>query len=74
MSDMQNVGGVDRVVRGIAGAALIAVAFTELGLLEGNMWGILAGVAGLVLLGTAAVRFCPAYLPFRISTCKPAAR
>ncbi len=74
MSVVQNVGGVDRILRGVAGLIVLLLAFTELGLLEGSPWGILAGVAGVVLLGTAAVRFCPAYLPFKFSTCKTAAR
>lgn len=74
MSVVQNVGGADRIVRAAAGLIALLLAFTELGLLEGNMWGILAGLAGVVLLGTATVRFCPAYLPFKFSTCKPASR
>jgi hypothetical protein len=31
-----------------------------------NWWGLI----GLLPLLTAAVRFCPAYVPFGITTCK----
>ena len=55
-----NVGTADRVVRLIAGAVVIA-----LGLLYSNWFGL----AGVVLMGTAFLRWCPAYVPFKISTC-----
>jgi hypothetical protein len=58
-----NVGTADRVIRIGIGAALIAYA-----VLEGVWWGWL----GLVPLATAFFRWCPAYLPFGISTCKKA--
>ena len=74
MGVVQNVGGVDRILRGAAGLIVLILAFTVLGLLDGTPWGIVAGVAGVVLMGTAVVRFCPAYLPFKFSTCKTAAR
>ena len=56
-----NIGSIDRVVRIIAGVTLIALAAT--GII--GVWGYL----GVVPLLTAFVRFCPAYLPFGISTC-----
>jgi hypothetical protein len=56
-----NMGQIDRIVRAVVGAAVV-------------IWGLMAGnwlgVIGLVLLGTAAVGWCPAYLPFGISTRK----
>jgi hypothetical protein len=60
----QNVGGADRVIRIAVGAALVAYAVTQ-----GVWWGWL----GLIPLGTALIRWCPAYLPFGINTCKKAA-
>ncbi len=56
-----NVGGVDRVVRAVAGIAILGA-----GLYFKSWWGLV----GLVPLGTAVFRFCPAYLPFGLSTCK----
>jgi len=58
-----NVGNVDRVIRIAVGAGLVAYAT-----ITGAWWGWL----GLIPLGTALIRWCPAYLPFGISTCKKA--
>jgi hypothetical protein len=57
-----NVGSVDRIIRIVAGLALIAA--TLLGWI--GVWGWL----GLVLVGTGVFRFCPAYLPFGFRTCQ----
>ena len=58
-----NVGGIDRVIRIIAGLALLSLLF----ILEGNArwWGLI----GLVPLGTGLIGWCPAYIPFGISSC-----
>lgn len=59
-----NVGGIDRIVRIVVGLALLSLFF----FLDGtNRWWALAG---LVLLGTGVIRWCPAYLPFGISSAK----
>ena len=55
-----NMGSVDRIVRGVAGIALIAWA-----LMGGPVWAWI----GVVPLATAAIGVCPAYLPFGITTC-----
>lgn len=57
-----NVGGVDRVARIGAGVALIALAATGVV----GMWGWI----GVVPLATGLSGWCPAYLPFGLSTCK----
>ncbi|MBC7137078.1 MAG: DUF2892 domain-containing protein, partial [Oceanibaculum nanhaiense] len=51
----QNVGGIDRILRIVAGLAILSL----LVLLDGNArwWGLI----GLVPLGTALLRWCPAY-------------
>jgi Protein of unknown function (DUF2892) len=58
-----NVGGIDRTLRIVAGLALLSLFF----LLEGNAryWGLI----GIVPILTGTFRWCPAYLPFGISTC-----
>lgn len=61
----RNVGGADRVVRVVLGLAVIG-------------WGVTAkswwGVIGVVPLLTAALGWCPAYLPFGIRTCATKAK
>jgi hypothetical protein len=62
----KNVGGIDRVVRVIVGLGLLSLIFVLEG--SGRWWGLI----GLVPLATAALGWCPAYLPFGIKTCKTA--
>jgi len=56
-----NVGSTDRSIRIVLGLVIIG-------------WGVMnanwLGAIGLVPLATAFMRWCPAYLPFGISTCK----
>jgi len=63
----KNVGSIDRAIRTIAGIA--AIAAYAMGMLTGTV-GIVALVVGVVLLGTAAMGWCPPYAIFGISTCK----
>ncbi|MDF3820947.1 DUF2892 domain-containing protein [Leptospira sp. 96542] len=62
-----NMGLYDRVVRGVVGVILGILYFA--GVVSGTTALILA-VVGLILIATSAVGFCPAYLPFKISTKK----
>lgn len=57
-----NVGGIDRVVRIVAGLALVGA--TALGYLP--VWGYI----GVVPLATGLLGWCPAYLPFGLRTCR----
>ncbi|MBP7131990.1 MAG: DUF2892 domain-containing protein [Aquabacterium sp.] len=57
-----NVGGVDRVARIVAGLVLIALAATG----TVGVWGWI----GVVPLATGLMGWCPAYLPFGLSSCK----
>lgn len=57
---IQNVGGVDRVLRVLVGLALIAASL--LGYI--GAWGWV----GVVPLATGLFRICPAYLPFGLNT------
>lgn len=57
-----NIGSIDRVIRILIGLVLIGAA------MSGNIgaWGWI----GIVPLATGIFRFCPAYLPFGLSTCR----
>lgn len=63
---IHNVGTVDRVIRILAGLALIAASL--LGYI--GAWGWL----GVIPLATGLFRFCPGYLPFGLSTCSAEAQ
>ena len=58
---MKNVGGVDRLIRLVVGAALVFWAVKS-----GSVWGYL----GIIPLATALVGYCPLYLPLKITTRK----
>ena len=57
-----NVGGIDRVLRIVAGLALIALAITNVV----GMWGY---VVGGIVLATGVFRFCGAYTLLGVNTC-----
>lgn len=57
-----NVGTVDRAIRIAFGLALIAA--TLMGWI--GVWGWL----GVIPIATGVFRFCPAYLPFGLNSCK----
>lgn len=54
-----NVGKTDRILRIIAGLAIIAA---------GVATGSWLGAIGLIPLVTGIIRWCPAYIPLGIST------
>ena len=56
-----NVGGIDRILRIVAGLVLIALAFTG----TIGAWGWI----GLVPLATGLFRVCPAYGLLGMNTC-----
>jgi len=56
-----NVGGIDRTLRIIVGLVVIGW-----GVYAQNWWGAI----GLVPLLTGVIGWCPAYLPFGLSSCK----
>lgn len=62
----KNVGSIDRAIRALVGIALLAVYF--LGVVQGTL-GIVAVVVGFVMLGTAAIGWCPPYSLLGINTC-----
>lgn len=56
-----NVGTIDRAARLVVGVAIIAA-----GAYYQSWWG----AVGLIPLFTGITRWCPAYLPFGINTCR----
>lgn len=57
-----NVGGIDRILRIVAGLVLIALAATRVV----GMWGY---IVGGIVLATGVFRFCGAYTLFGLNTC-----
>lgn len=57
-----NIGSIDRAIRILAGLGLIAATLSG----AIGAWGWI----GLVPLATGLSRFCPAYLPFGVRTCR----
>lgn len=62
----RNMGTVDRLVRAFVAAPVLIVVGFVLG--AGSLFGIVAFVVAAVMLATAALGFCPAYIPFGLST------
>jgi hypothetical protein len=57
-----NVGGIDRILRAVAGLGLISLVFIG----PQTAWGWV----GLVPLATAVLGWCPPYAMLGISTCR----
>ncbi|MFA6314210.1 MAG: DUF2892 domain-containing protein [Sterolibacterium sp.] len=60
-----NVGGIDRVLRIVAGLGLIVWAA-----MDGPVWAWI----GLLPLATGAIGWCPPYAIFGISSCRAKAQ
>jgi hypothetical protein len=60
---VNNVGGIDRLLRVVLGLVLLSFVF----LLEGNARWL--GLIGAVPLATALLGWCPAYTVLGLSTC-----
>ena len=58
---LNNIGTTDRIIR-----IVIGVGVAVIGIVFHTWWGLLA----LIPLVTAAVGFCPLYIPLKISTAK----
>lgn len=58
----QNIGGIERIIRIVAGLVLIALAATG----TASWWGWL----GVVPLATGLIGWCPPYSLLGINTCK----
>lgn len=60
------MGMVDRAIRTIIAIVIGVLYFT--GVLGGTL-ALILGIIAVIFLLTSLVSFCPAYLPFGISTC-----
>jgi hypothetical protein len=60
----QNVGGIDRVLRIIAGLGVLSLLFILPG--DARWWGLI----GIVPLATGLFNYCPAYTLFGMSSAK----
>jgi hypothetical protein len=60
------MGTLDRAVRALVAAPVLIVLGFVLG--TGTVLGVVAFVLAGIMLATAAVGFCPAYVPLGIST------
>jgi hypothetical protein len=61
---MRNINTLDRLLRALLGVVLLELAFFWLG----SGWQIAAYAAGAIMLATSALRFCPLYRVFGLST------
>jgi hypothetical protein len=72
-----NERGVDRIIRSIAGAVLLAFAIISFSgpfaLVEGVI-ALALGIVGAISLGTGLMGWCPFYAMLGISTCEARAR
>ncbi len=55
-----NMGGIDRLIRVVVGVALIGLVLLD----RIGPWGYI----GVLPIATALIGWCPAYVPFGIST------
>jgi len=66
-----NVGTIDRVFRLLLGIILLAAPFVSgLSVFASSTATMISVIAGIVMVGTSAMKFCPLYRIFGIQTCK----
>jgi len=53
------MGNTDRIIRGILGVGIVGA---------GVYFSSWFGLIGIIPVGTAIFKFCPLYVPFKIST------
>lgn len=66
----KNMGKTDRSVRILFALIVAILYFTNV--ITGTL-ALILGIVSVILLATAAIGFCPMYIPFRISTEKKSA-
>lgn len=63
----KNMGSADRIIRTVVA---LVVAYLIVADIVTGTWAIVLGIVAAVFLLTSFVSFCPAYLPFGLSTKK----
>jgi hypothetical protein len=63
----KNMGTVDRAIRTLLAVAIIVLYLTDA--ISGTL-AIILGIVAIAFLVTSLVGWCPAYVPFGLSTCK----
>ncbi len=63
-----NIGNTDRIIRAVVGAILLIIGFAVP--MTSVALQVIIVLLGAILLVTAALRFCPLYLPFKFNTLK----
>jgi len=66
-----NVGNIDRIARAVIGVVLLLAPFVSgMALFASSTATVISVIVGLVMLGTATMRFCPAYRLLGMTTCR----
>ena len=65
---VKNVGTLDRAVRALLGAGLLACSVRRIARSQGKTLGIAGALIGATLLFTASTRSCPIYAALGIDT------
>lgn len=66
-----NVGTFDRLARIVLGLVLLALPFVgNIALFQSGVATTIAVIAGIIMIATAGMRFCPLYRILGIQTCK----
>ena len=61
------MGNIDRIARVIVAAVIGVLYFT--GIIGGKL-ALILGILAVIFLVTSLVKFCPLYVPFKLSTKK----
>jgi hypothetical protein len=66
-----NVGKIDRILRVVVGIVLLIAPFaTSWSFAQSSVGMAVFIIAGIVMIATSAMRFCPMYRIFGIRTCQ----
>jgi len=63
----KNMGAADRIIRAVLGLGLAAL---TIWVAESVVWDFICILFAAIMLLTAAIGYCPLYVPFKISTLK----
>jgi len=63
----KNMGLADRIIRLLVAVVLAVLYFAKV---VTGIWGIIILVVAGLFIITSFCKFCPAYMPFGINTCK----